>query len=209
MYLRIANLLINNDEQKNIYHIRKVLYHWRCHPESTAKETSSKDYAFISGKNAIQNFYKNTKLNFNKVKNVENGFSLGLYHTIYEKIENEPLLSIIIPNKDHIDDLKICINSLKKSIYKNLEIVIVENNSTEDKTFEFYKSIEDKKVYEDLNIKIVYYKESFNFSKIYTSFSAPSAASLPPIAQPISSNVFFIYSSPLGSMHLSVFSIIH
>ena len=163
LYLRIINLLIDKNELHNIKHIPKVLYHWRCHNESTSKNVNSKTYAFESGKRALLDFYKNTKMKFGQIKNVVDGFSKGTYKAVYEKIQNEPLISIIIPNKDHIDDLDLCINSLKKSIYKNYEIIIIENNSTEDKTFDYYKKIENN------NIKIVYYDGIFNYSKINNS----------------------------------------
>ena len=66
---------------------------------------------------------------------MENGEFLGLYRTKYI-LDEKPLISIIIPNKDHIDDLDRCVQSiLKKSSYPNLEFIIVENNSTEEKTF--------------------------------------------------------------------------
>lgn len=86
----------------------------------------------------------------------------GMYHTIYEWKE-EPLVSIIIPNKDHIDDLKKCMNSIyNKTDYHNFEFVIVENNSTEPETFEAYKELE--KAHD--NVTVVYYDGDFNYSKI-------------------------------------------
>lgn len=163
LFLRIVNLLIDDNDLSAIYHIRKVLYHWRSHNLSTSKVASSKDYAFISGKKAIIDFYKNTKINFNEVLDVETGYSVGLYRTVFKKIIDEPKLSIIIPNKDHIDDLELCLNSLTKSIYKNFEVVIVENNSTDEKTFDYYKNIQGKF---NFNIKILYYEGIFNYSKI-------------------------------------------
>ena len=58
---------------------------------------------------------------------------------VYEWKE-EPLVSIIIPNKDHAEDLKLCLDSIfTKSDYRNFEVVIVENNSTEPETFAYYK----------------------------------------------------------------------
>ena len=63
LYLRLVNVLLDEYSLDDIYHIRKVLYHWRSHNLSTSKVASSKDYAFVSGKNAILDFYKNTKLN--------------------------------------------------------------------------------------------------------------------------------------------------
>ena len=163
LYLRLVNVLLDEYSLDDIYHIRKVLYHWRSHNLSTSKVASSKDYAFVSGKNAILDFYKNTKLNFNEVKEVVTGYSVGLYHTVFKKIENEPRLSIIIPNKDHIDDLEKCLNSLSKSVYKNFEVVIVENNSTDENTFNYYKNVNDKY---NFDIKVLYYKAEFNYSKI-------------------------------------------
>lgn len=163
LYLRIVNILIDDNNLSSIYHIRKVLYHWRSHNLSTSKIASSKDYAFISGKKAILDFYKNTKLNFNEVIDVKTGYSIGLYRTIFKKIENEPEISIIIPNKDHIDDLDKCLKSLEKSRYNNFQVVIVENNSNEDKTFSYYKTLQDNFKF---NIRVLYYDGIFNYSKI-------------------------------------------
>jgi GT2 family glycosyltransferase len=166
LFLRIVNLIIN-DTYKNgkydtstICHIPKVLYHWRCHKLSTSKNTSSKLYAFENGNKTIEEFYKNSKINFSKIECVKKGFDYGLYHTKYRKDITELLISIIIPNKDHIDDLDLTINSVLKGSYQNVEIIICENNSIEEKTFEYYKNIKDKR------IKVVYYKGDFNYSKI-------------------------------------------
>lgn len=161
LYLRVINLLIDKNKINTIKHIPQVLYHWRCHNESTSKNINSKTYAFESGKKALSDFYNNTKMNFPKVIDVIDGFSRGLYKAVFEKIKNEPLISVIIPNKDHIEDLDLCIKSLQKSIYKNYEIIIIENNSTDNKTFDYYKQIEQTP-----NIKVVYYKDIFNYSKI-------------------------------------------
>ena len=73
---------------------------------------------------------------------VLDGEFLGLYRTKFVR-DYDPLISIIIPNKDHIDDLKRCMDSIdRKSAYKNYEYVIVENNSTDPATFEYYKKLE-------------------------------------------------------------------
>ena len=65
------------------------------------------------------------------------GEYLGLYRTKFIR-DHDPLISIIIPNKDHIDDLKRCMESIEqKSTYKNYEYIIVENNSTDSATFEY------------------------------------------------------------------------
>lgn len=143
---------------ENIYHIPKVLYHWRAHIDSTAENPESKLYAFDAGRRAIAEHLK--RMNIKGY--VTDGMFYGIYRTHYDII-GEPLISIIIPNKDHTDDLYKCINSIiTKSSYKNYEFIIVENNSTEKETFEFYKNIE--KEYD--NIRVLYWEDEFNYSAI-------------------------------------------
>ena len=86
---------------EEICHVPKILYHWRCHEESTAENPESKTYAFESGKRAIEEHYRRTGID----AEVYQGEFLGLYRTRFHR-DHDPLISIIIPNKDHIDDLK-------------------------------------------------------------------------------------------------------
>lgn len=155
------------EQAKRVSHVDKILYHWRCHMDSTAANPQSKLYAFEAGKNAIQAHYNRLSI----PAKVENADFYGMYRTRYEWQET-PLVSIIIPNKDHAEDLKKCIDSiLTKSDYKNLEFIIVENNSTEQATFDYYRKLEE----EHANIHIVYYEGRFNYSKINNFGVAASA----------------------------------
>jgi GT2 family glycosyltransferase len=80
-----------------------------------------------------------------------------------QKIQGDPMVSIIIPSKDHIDDLKKCVESLYKvNTWKNFEVIIVENNSDKQETFDYYKKIEKKYP----NLKVLYWKDEFNYSAI-------------------------------------------
>ncbi len=145
------------EKAKNIHHIPKILYHWRCHIDSTAANPESKMYAFEAGKKAVEEHYK--RIGVPAV--VEHGQFYGMYRTKYQWKE-QPLISILIPNKDHIEDLQKCMNSIEeKSTYKNYEFIIIENNSTEQETFDYYKDIEKKE-----NVTVLYYKDEFNYSKI-------------------------------------------
>ena len=151
---------------KHIYHVPKILYHWRCHMNSTAANPESKLYAFEAGRRAIEEHYRRMSI----PARVENAQFYGMYRTIYEW-EETPLVSIIIPNKDHAEDLAKCVNSIfEKSTYRNFEFVIVENNSTEQATFDYYKQLES----EHENVYVVYYEGGFNFSKI-NNFGAAAA----------------------------------
>ena len=72
--------------------------------------------------------------------------------------ENQPLVSIIIPTKNNQKILRRCIRSLEENTtYKNWEIIIIDNNSTEKLT---------KSYYESLPYRIISYNEPFNFSKM-------------------------------------------
>ena len=143
---------------EEIYHITKILYHWRCHEDSTAENPESKTYAFEAGKRAIEAHYKRTGIH----AEVFQGEFLGLYRTKFIR-DHDPLISIIIPNKDHTDDLKRCMDSIdSKSTYQNYEYIIVENNSTEEKTFRFYKDLEENHP----KARVVYWDREFNYSAI-------------------------------------------
>ena len=144
---------------RKIYHIPKVLYHWRCHQNSTASNPESKMYAFEAGARAIKAHFERLGIG---VESVEKGVDYGIYHTRFV-LNGEPLVSVIIPNKDHHQDLDLCIRSLmEKGTYKNLEFIVIENNGTEEATFSYYEQIQK----EFPNVKVVTWKEGFNFSAI-------------------------------------------
>lgn len=145
-------------KDEEIYHVPKILYHWRCHEDSTAENPESKTYAFEAGRRAVQEHYNRIGIQ----AKVLDGEFLGLYRTEFIR-DHDPLISIIIPNKDHIDDLKRCMDSIdQKSTYQNYEYVIVENNSTDPVTFEYYKKLEA----ENEKVHVVYWDGVFNYSAI-------------------------------------------
>ena len=141
-----------------ILHIPKVLYYWRVHSGSTSGGVGAKPYVTQNAIAAIDAHLERTGV---KGKAREGMFP-STYKIDYE-IENPPLVSIIIPNKDQVKVLKQCIDSIyEKTLYKNFEILVVENNSTENETFEYYNEIENAHD----NLRVLYYKGGFNFSKI-------------------------------------------
>lgn len=149
-------------------HISKVLYHWRISSSSTASNPESKQYTIESGRRALQDHLNRIGVKA-KVESLPAPY-LNSYHVIYEIID-QPLVSIIIPNKDQVKYLQKCINSiLQKNSYKNYEILIVENNSKTKEIFEYYEEIQNK--YK--NIRVIVYEGEFNFSKI-NNFAVKSA----------------------------------
>ena len=148
------------EQAAGIYHIPKVLYHWRCHQDSTASNPESKLYAFEAGARAIMAHYERCGIPAEKV---EKGVDYGIYHTVFRLEPADPLVSVIIPNKDHVKDLDLCIRSiLERATYRNLEFVVIENNSTEPETFAYYKRIQK----EFPQIRVVTWEREFNYSAI-------------------------------------------
>lgn len=162
------DMILRATENANkIIHIPKILYHWRLNENSVAASSSAKPYAYIAAKKAILESVKRC----GQKAQIEDMDILGMYRLKYELTET-PMVSIIILNKDHINDLKKCLKSLQKTKYKNYEIIIVENNSQNKKTFDFYETLKN-----NTKIKVLYYskKEEFNYSKL-NNFAVKNAS---------------------------------
>ena len=135
-----------------IAHIPKPLYNWRATPGSAAMAMNNKPHARQSAKKALQESINRKGLNCE----ILDGF-IDHYRVKYEIKEN-PLISIIIPTKDKVQLLKKCIESIEnKTLYKNYEIIIIDNTSIEENTFSYYKT---------LHHKVVKFNEPFNYSRI-------------------------------------------
>jgi glycosyltransferase involved in cell wall biosynthesis len=146
------------DETNNIGHVSKILYHWRESENSTSINPNSKPYANESGIKAVKEH-----LHRNNIKGDVVNAGLFFHYKINYDIIGNPKVTIIIPNKDNIDILDVCVKSiLNKSRYGNYDILIVENNSTETATFEYYNQI--KETYS--NIDVITYPDEFNYSRI-------------------------------------------
>ena len=146
------------EKSRKVHHIPKFLYHWRAHQTSTAGNPESKMYAYDNGRKAIQAHYDRCGIH----ATCELAEDIGSYRTRYE-IQGEPLVSIIIPNKDFRDVLdRALVSIFEKSTYRNFEIIIAENNSTEPETFAYYEKIQA----EHDNVKVIYWKDIFNYSAI-------------------------------------------
>lgn len=144
---------------KCVVHVPKLLYYWRSHAGSVAADINAKSYAIDAAKGAVsahlrERGYENFEI-----------LSTKAFETIFRikyEIKGNPLVSIVIPNKDHVEDLQRCITSiLEKSSYEHYEIIVVENNSTTDEIFDYYK-----KVQENPNVTVITYEGDFNYSKI-------------------------------------------
>ena len=154
------------EEAKKVLHVPEVLYHWRTHKASTADNPASKMYAFEAGKRAIEAHLARCE----QEGTVSLRKDLGFYRVEYP-VQGEPLVSILIPNRDQKETLEKCLNSIwEKSTYNNYEILIVENNSSSPEIFDYYREIEKRP-----GVRILTWKEGFNYSAI-NNFGEKSAA---------------------------------
>ena len=144
---------------KCVTHVPKLLYYWRSHAGSVASDINAKRYAIEAAKGAVadslrQQGFENFEITSTKAFET-------IFRIKYEILGN-PKVSIVIPNKDHLGDLQRCITSiLDKTTYDNYEIIVVENNSTTDEIYEYYKKIQE---YD--NVRVITYEDDFNYSKI-------------------------------------------
>ena len=147
------------DKAKKVVHVPKLLYYWRSHAGSVASDISAKSYAIEAARGAVADHLKVHGYEHFKIT------STRAFETIFKisyEIIGNPKISIVIANKDHVEDLRRCITSiLEKSTYDNYEIIIVENNSESKEIFEYYDELRDNE-----KIKVVTYEGAFNYSAV-------------------------------------------
>jgi len=140
-----------------IIHIPKILYHWRMTAQSAAIGAEAKPYAYEAAKRALSDAMNRRGIEAVKI----NGSVRGMYRIKYP-IREPKKVSIIIPTKDKVNVFKKCIDSIiAKTSYGDYEILLVDNQSEESKTFEYYEKIKDND-----KIRVIIYDKPFNYSAI-------------------------------------------
>lgn len=139
-------------------HVPQVLYYWRVHAGSTSGGTDAKPYVAAAAKKALADHLART----GRTGTVEDGLFPSTYRVKWD-IVGDPKVSILIPNKDHTDDLEKCLHSIwTKTSWENFEVIVIENNSTDPATFVYYETLPSRFA----DCRVVYYKGAFNFSAI-------------------------------------------
>jgi len=148
------------EQTEKIFHIPKILYHWRIHPQSASSGAEAKPYAYIAAEKALSDaLYRRGE---NGIISGVPGY-LGLYSVRY-KIDTHKLVSIIIPTKDLGETLDKCLKSIfNKTVYPNYEVVVIDNGSTEQYTAKVINYWEKQ---EPTRFSCYKLDISFNFSKI-------------------------------------------
>ncbi len=140
-----------------IAHIQRVLYHWRNHPSSTAQSGGKKSYAVLAGQKALSDH-----LERKGIRGRVEILPTGMYRPVYELPEKKPLVSLIIPTRNGLQLVRTCVNSiLQKTDYPNYEILIIDNNSDDPATLEYFRHIEAES-----RVFVIRDEQPFNYSAI-------------------------------------------
>ena len=148
---------------KKVAHIPKILYHWRIHSKSTADNPMSKTYAYQAGQRAIQAHLSRC----GERGEVSELPHFGFYRVKYA-VAGTPLVSILISGKSQADALRRCIESIQRSTYQNYEIILVNNNDTEQKPLPFVQELlENGKLPGGQAVTVLPWQKEFHAAAIY------------------------------------------
>lgn len=154
LILRASNVV----EADSIYHIPKILYHWRMVEGSTALSSGAKSYATDAGLRAL----KDHILHSDSDAQVDHARRDNFYTVTYSLPSALPKVSIIIPTRDGMGVLRPCIETLiDKTDYANYEVIILDNGSVEKETLSYLSQLSTR-----ANFKVVRDDGEFNYSRI-------------------------------------------
>nr|WP_233583001.1 glycosyltransferase family 2 protein [Candidimonas sp. SYP-B2681] len=145
---------------KDIVHIPRVLYHWRSHAGSTAFAGSEKNYASTAGQRALDDHFARIG-----VAAKSDLLHMGMYRVRYDIAEPAPMVSLIIPTRNGLDLIRLCITSiLEKTHYTNYEILIIDNGSDDPNTLAYFRSLANNP-----NVRVIRDEQPFNYSALNNS----------------------------------------
>jgi glycosyltransferase involved in cell wall biosynthesis len=146
-------------DTSQIYHIPRILYHWRAHENSTARMGDAKPYAMLAGERALNEHFKSKRIS------AQAEITGDAYRVRYSLPEKLPLVSIVIPTKNHLKLIRQCVDSvLNKTSYKNYEILIVDNDSDEPDVLAYFDTLSAES-----RVRIFKDDRAFNYSQLNNS----------------------------------------
>ncbi len=151
--LRCSELL----DHKLIHHVPELLYHWRITPNSTAGDTSNKQYAVAAGVRAVSDHLK--RIGRPAVVSSINGLTIYGVEWIPT---SEPRVSIIIPFRDQTGATRRCVASLlAHTRYSQFDIVLVDNWSTSHESRSFLAEMDKLD-----RVRVLRVVEEFNYARL-------------------------------------------
>ncbi|MBV8157590.1 MAG: glycosyltransferase family 2 protein, partial [Dyella sp.] len=155
-----------------IGHVAQVLYHWRAVQGSTAQGVGEKSYAHVAGLRAVREHFERTGKSGASVMEIDG--HLGMFRVRHMLPQVLPLVSIIIPTRDRVELVRQCVDSiLSLTTYPNYEVIIVDNQSGERATLEYFSE-----VVTDVRVRVLPHARPFNYSEINNEAVAQSRGEL-------------------------------
>jgi O-antigen biosynthesis protein len=143
-----------------IVHIPRILYHWRAIAGSTALEGGEKNYAADAGRRAVCAHLERTGKKATVSPTPE---TPAMNRVRFALPDTKPLVSLIIPTRDRIELLSMCLDSiLEKTTYPRFEIIVIDNASTEPESLRYFEAIQKKHA----AIRVIRDERPFNFSAL-------------------------------------------
>lgn len=140
-----------------IRHVPKVLYHWRAIPGSTALSRDAKDYASSAGARAVADHLERC---YPGARAEE--LSFGHYRVRWPLPERAPKVSMIVPTRDRVELLRMCVESvLDRTDYPEFEVVVVDNQSSDPGALNYLAELERRD-----GVRVLRYDAPFNYSAI-------------------------------------------
>jgi glycosyltransferase involved in cell wall biosynthesis len=159
LLLRCLLELSDADRKNRIFHIPKVLYHWRILPGSTALASDEKPYFRVAALQGLNEFVKKLGWPGKVVSHPDNP---DLYRLIARLPENPPAVTLIIPTHNGLDYLRPCIDSvLNLTNYQNYSIMVIDNRSDDSETLEYLAAIANHP-----KITVIQDNRPFNYSAL-------------------------------------------
>ncbi len=153
----IALRVVARTKPERIRHIPHILYHWQVFQTSGSYSTDFLDKAINSSRRALADYFENIG------EKVEITKGYGSYNRVVRSLPDPaPLVSLLIPTRDKVDLLRGCVDGLlHRTDYANMEILILDNESTEPETLAYFQSLSG-----DNRVRILKCTGPFNFSAI-------------------------------------------
>jgi GT2 family glycosyltransferase len=160
-----------SEHTQRIYHIPKVLYHWRAWHGSTAHTPTAKSYVAAAQLAAVRNHLQRTSIAAPRVFFVPRHPIRKFSPRVEWEQHRSRSVAIIIPSRDHADILETCLSSLfRLTDYPNYRVIVVDTGSCEPATTALYA-----RYAAELRFSVVHYTGLFNFSRA-CNFGAQHAA---------------------------------
>jgi len=122
-----------------VAHVPQVLYHWRQHSGSTSANAGSKPYAHHAGRRALQ---EHVDRRYPGAR-VDDGAHTFCYDVRYPVDREKVRASIIIPTRDRLDLLQVCVQTLQEVTQgQGYEVIVVDNGSSEPETLAWFAQMQ-------------------------------------------------------------------